>query len=101
MSTISLSTFKKHIRADDICADDEKLQLRLDAAEAYVVNATNRTLDELLQLGDGALPLPIIQAVLMAAASFDENTQAVSSQQLHENPMFPALLRQYRKLSRN
>lgn len=100
MSTISLDTFKKHIRADDICADDEKLQLRLDAAEAYVVNSTNRSIDELLEMGDGALPLPIVQAVLMAAASFDENTQAVSSQQLHENPMFPALLKQYRKLAR-
>ncbi len=100
MSIISLDTFKKHIRADDIRADDEKLQLRLDAAEAYVVNSTNRSLDELLEMGNGGLPLPIVQAVLMAAASFDENTQAVSSQQLHENPMLPALLKQYRKLAR-
>lgn len=100
MSEISLEAFKRHIRADDIKGDDEKLQMRLDAAEAYVVGATRRTMNELKQMGGGRLPMPVIQAVLMAAAAFDENTQAVQSVQLHVNPLYPALLRQYRKLER-
>lgn len=100
MSEISLDAFKRHIRADDIEGDDEKLQMRLDAAEAYVVSATRRTMAELKEMGGGELPMPIVQAVLMAAAAFDENTQAAGSQQLHVNPMYPALLRQYRKLER-
>lgn len=100
MSRISLDLLKKHVRYDDVDADDEKLQSRLDAAEAYVINATNRTEDELVQMGGGeAFPMPIVQVILMVAASFDEHTQAVATSQLHTNQLYAAMLKQYRKLS--
>lgn len=100
MSRISLELFKKHIRYDDVDADDEKLQSRLDAAEAYVINVTNRTEDELVQMGGGEVfPMPIVQVILMVAASFDEHTQAVATTQLHTNQLYAAILKKYRKLS--
>lgn len=102
MSRISLELFKKHIRYDDVDADDEKLQSRLDAAEAYVINATNRSEDELVEMGGGeTYPMPIVQVILMVAASFDEHTQAVTTQQLHANQLYMAMLKQYRRLSNN
>lgn len=59
MSEVALSLFKKHVRADDFSDDDDYLQQCLDAAEASVVRATNRTLDELKLMGGGSLPAPL------------------------------------------
>ena len=56
MNYVSLELFKKHVRADDFNADDEQLRQYLDAAEQQVIMATNRTEDELVEMGGGVFP---------------------------------------------
>ena len=56
MSLVSLELFKKHVRADDFNTDDEQLQQYLDAAEQQVIMATNRTENELVEMGGGEFP---------------------------------------------
>lgn len=53
MAVVSLALFKKHVRADDFADDDEYLQHLLDTAESAVITATNRTQEELAQMGNG------------------------------------------------
>ena len=55
MAITDLALFKKHVRADDFADDDEYLAHILDTAEMAVVTATNRPLEELLEMGDGNL----------------------------------------------
>jgi uncharacterized phage protein (predicted DNA packaging) len=86
MATIPLSLLKKHVRADDFDTDDEKLQLYLDAAEEQVVLATNRTADELMEMGGGALPPSIVQAVMLMAGSWYDNAEGTQGVQQHEVP---------------
>lgn len=100
MATISLEYFKKWVRADDIDADDEVLQQCLDSAEAQVVEATNRTKEELLEKGGGeSLPLALQVAVLSLAASWYRDPEAMSSVQMHVSPQFTAAIKRYRRLS--
>lgn len=100
MATISLEYFKKWVRADDIDTDDEVLQQCLDSAEAQVVDATNRTKDELLKMGGGEnLPLALQAAVLSLAATWYRDPEAMSSVQVHVSPQFTAAIKRFRKLS--
>lgn len=100
MATISLEYFKKWVRADDIDTDDEVLQQCLDSAEEQVVNATNRTREELLEMGDGEkLPLTLQAAVLSLAATWYRDPEAMSSVQMHVSPQFTAAIKRFRKLS--
>ena len=55
MSSIDLSLFKTHCRADDFAGDDSYLQHLLDTAEAHIANATHRTMEELEEMGGGEL----------------------------------------------
>lgn len=101
MSTVSLELFKKHVRADDITADDEQLQFYLDAAEQHVIAATGRTEAELAELGGGSLPPQLCQAVLLLAASFYAQPEATATAQHHAVPYgFDALVKPFRTLSR-
>lgn len=100
MSIVSLELLKKHVRADDFNADDEKLQQYLDAAEQQVITATNRTEAELTEIGGGKFPPMLAQAVLLVAAAWyavPENTAGV---QYHEVPYgATALIKPFRKLA--
>lgn len=68
MAITDLALFKKHVRADDFADDDEYLAHVLDTAEMAVITATNRTPEELVEMGNGDLPTPIRHAAMMLGA---------------------------------
>ena len=95
-----MALFKKHVRADDFADDDAYMQHLLDAAEVSVVRATNRTEGELRTIGNsGAMPAPIVQAIMMLAAHWYNQRESVSTTQMHQVPdSLSALIKPYRKL---
>ncbi len=99
MATVDLALLKMHVRADDFSDDDQYLQHLLDAAEQYVCEATNRTNEELAELGGGELPVTLQQAVLLIAGHWYNQREAVSGVQMAEVPYtLQALIKPYRKL---
>lgn len=100
MAYTELALLKKHVRADEFSSDDELLQNYLDAAEEWVISATNRTADELLELGGGSsLPLSLQQAVLLLAGHWYNQREAVGGTTMQEVPFgMDALIKPYRKL---
>ncbi len=100
MAVVSLKLFKKHVYADDFTEDDDLLQAYLDAAEAYVITATHRTFDELVEMGGGDFPAQLTQAVILLAADSYNNRENSQSVQLHEVPYgASAMIKQFRKLA--
>ncbi len=100
MAVVDLALFKKHVRADDFADDDEYLEHLLETAESAVVTATNRTLEELEQIGGGSVPTPIKHAILMVGAHWYNQRESVSSVQMHAVPdSLQALIKPYRKLA--
>lgn len=100
MTVVSLALFKKHVRADDFADDDEYLQHLLDTAESAVITATNRTQEELAQMGKGNVPTPIKHAIMMLGAHWYNQRESVSSVQMHAMPdSLQALIKPYRKLA--
>ena len=100
MAVVSLALFKKHVRADDFADDDEYLTHLLETAESAVITATNRTEEELEQMGDGAMPTPIKHAIMMLGAHWYNQRESVSSVQMHAVPdSLQALIKPYRKLA--
>lgn len=100
MGLVSLTLFKKHVRADDFGDDDEKLQQYLAAAEKQVIMATNRTEEELTEMGGGEFPPMLVQAVLMIAAANYANPENTTGVQYHEVPWgATALIKPFRKLT--
>lgn len=100
MAVVSLALFKKHVRADDFADDDEYLQHLLETAESAVITATNRTQEELAQMGDGEVPAPIKHAILMLGAHWYNQRESVSNVQMHAVPdSLQALIKPYRKLA--
>lgn len=99
MATVDIALLKMHVRADDFSDDDAYLQHLLDAAEQYVCEATNRTGEELAELGGGKLPVTLQQAVLLIAGHWYNQREAVSGVQMAEVPYtLQALIKPYRKL---
>lgn len=100
MAVVSLALFKKHVRADDFADDDEYLEHLLDAAEMAVITATNRSQEELEQMGCGRIPAPIVQAIMLIGAHWYNQRESVSSVQMHAVPdSLQALIKPYRKLA--
>lgn len=100
MAVVSLALFKKHVRADDFADDDEYLQHLLDTAEGAVITATNRTKEELVQMGNGDVPTPIKHAIMMLGAHWYNQRESVSNVQMHAVPdSLQALIKPYRKLA--
>ncbi len=100
MATVDIALLKQHVRADDFSDDDQYLAHLLEAAEQYVTEATNRSGDELLAMGDGEhLPATLQQAVLLIAGHWYNQREAVSGVQMAEVPYTQqALIKPYRKL---
>ena len=97
---MSLELFKKHVRADDFVDDDVLMQHYVDAAEAHVIQATNRTDAELQELGGGSYPAQIKQAVLLLAGHWYNQRESVAGVQMHEVPdALQALIKPFRKLA--
>lgn len=100
MALVDLDLFKKHVRADDFADDDDYLQHLLDTAEESIVKATNRTENELVNIGGGNMPKAILHATMMLAAHWYNQRESVSGVQMHEVPdSLSALIKPYRKLS--
>ena len=101
MAVVNLALFKKHVRADDFADDDEYLQHLLDTAESVVITATNRTQEELAQVGNGHdVPTPIKHAIMMLGAHWYNQRESVSSVQMRAVPdSLQALIKPYRKLA--
>lgn len=100
MAVVSLALFKKHVRADDFADDDEYLEHLLETAESAVIAATNRTEEELEQMGGGTMPTPIKHAIMMLGAHWYNQRESVSSVQMHAVPdSLQALIKPYRKLA--
>lgn len=96
---ISLELFKKHVRADDFADDDDYLFHLLDTATSVVTTATNRTTDELLKMGGGNFPPPLVQAILMLGAHWYNQRESASGVQMYNVPdSMQALVKPYRKL---
>lgn len=102
MAFVKLELLKKHVRADDFSDDDDYLVQLLGAAEEYVIRATNRDADELLEMGGGEqLPASLQQAVLLIAGHWYNQREAVSGVQMAEVPYtLQALVKPYRKLGK-
>lgn len=101
MSAVNLELFKKHVRADDFSDDDAYLAHLLEVAETAVINATNRTLEECVALGDNEnMPAPLVHAIMMLGAHWYNQRESVASTQMHEVPdSLQALIKPYRKLA--
>ena len=100
MAVVSLELFKVHVRADDFSDDDEYLQSLLDAAEAHIIRETHRSAEELSELGEEGFPAPLVQAIMLLAAHWYNQREAVSTAQMHAVPMgVQSLVKPYRKLS--
>ncbi len=100
MAVTSLETFKQYVHATEFDDDDEILQVILESSESYVVRATGRTMDELVELGGGTLPPQLALATLMVAASRYALPEGESTQQAHEVPFgVTTMIKQYRKLA--
>ena len=99
MTMVDLELFKKHVRADDFDDDDDYLDHLLEAATVAIVTATNRTEEELREMGGGTMPVPIIHAVMMLAAHWYNVRESVSMGQMHQVPdTMQALVKPYRRL---
>ena len=99
MALVSLEMVKKAVRADDFTVDDNYLSFLTEAAESHIIERTNRTVQELLDMGGGELPLPIAQAVLLVVGHWYNQREGVSGVQMHEVPMgVETLVRPYRRL---
>lgn len=100
MAVVSLELFKKHVRADDFADDDDYMQHLIETAEVSVINATNRTEDELTAQGRGKFPAPLVHAMLMLAAHWYNQRESVSTAQMYAVPdALQALIKPYRKLA--
>lgn len=100
MATVDLALLKQHVRADDFSDDDRYLAHLLEAAEQYVIAATNRSVSELLEMGGGSLPATLQQAALMIAGHWYNQREAVSGAQMAEVPYsLQALIKPYRRLA--
>lgn len=100
MAVVDLALFKKHVRADDFADDDQYLVQILNAAEIAVIIATNRSEEELISMGCGSFPTPLVQAIMMLGAHWYNQRESVSTAQMHGVPdSLQALVKPYRKLA--
>ncbi|WP_296090313.1 head-tail connector protein [uncultured Alloprevotella sp.] len=98
-AAVDLDLFKKHVRADDFADDDAYLAHLLATAEQAVVNETQRSREELVDMGGGQWPQPITHAIMMLGAHWYNQRESASSAQFSEVPnALQALVKPYRKL---
>lgn len=99
MGEVSLELFRMHVRIDDYTGQDALLQHCLEAAEERVTASTNRTADELREMGSGTYPAPLRQAIMMLAGHLFDHPEGVSQGQMHEIPWgISSLIMPYRRI---
>lgn len=96
---ISLELLLQQVNADDFNQDSLLLERLLDAALQYTIRRVNRTLDELNAIGEGELPAPIVQAVLMLAAYWYSTRETAATTQMRSVPLgYNSLIMSYQRL---
>lgn len=99
MIQLSLDLFKKHVNADDFSGDDELLRHYLDTATEAIITETNRTDENLTDIGGGRWPLALVQAAMLLAGHWYNQREDVSAVQMHEIPCgVQALVKPYVRL---
>lgn len=97
MKWMTIDYIKQHSRIDYDC-EDSLLELYAQAAEASVLNITQRTYEELLD-EEGHMPAPIVQATLMLVDVSYQHRSPVSPQNMYlVSYSFDFLLKPYMKL---
>lgn len=98
MATLtSLELLREQVRADEGGADDTILSHYLQSAEEMVIAETNRELAELAP--EGKLPARLTQAILMLAAHWYNQREAVGGANLKAVPLaYDSLVRPFIKL---
>lgn len=100
LELVDFDLFKCHVRADEFADDDVVLRHYLGAATAAIVGATNRTEEELVEMGSGSLPLPLQQAVLLLGGLWYDHRESAVAVQMHDIPGgIIDLVRPFTKLS--
>jgi len=100
-NVVSLELFKQHVKADDFADDDVYLQHLLDTAEKHVIRSTNRTKDELTEMGGGEFPDELKHAILLIGAHWYNQRESDSTTQMHSVPdSLQALIKPFRKLAK-
>ena len=95
---VTIEDLKRQLRVD-YEEEDDLIAMYGEAAENVVVKATNRSLEELKAIGDGALPLPIRVAILKMAAEMFTNRGITTQGNVSVVPYgFEALIKPYVKL---
>lgn len=91
--------FRKHCRADDFDDETEYLRFLLEAAEEAIVNATNRSAAELVEMGGGEFPRSLRIAVYSLGAHWYNQREGVAAVQMHEVPAtFNACVKPFQRL---
>ncbi len=97
---IELSKIKKHLNIDDYFTDDDEYLLSLEeVAETVVSKHIDCNLSELLE--DGALPAPLLQAMLLFVGDMYQSRESVSFTTAKEVPFsYEYLLSLYKNYSK-
>lgn len=102
MDIVALNIFKSQVRLEsDFSLEDSYLEYLLNTAEEVVMNYINRSKDEYKDVttGEYVFPKSIQHAVLVIAAHWYNQREAVSNTQMYEVPItLTALLKPYKKL---
>ena len=100
MKWLDIDRIKAQLRLDDLQAQEEHCLLETygEAAEETVLNACNRTTEDLVE-NYGNIPTSLMQAALMVVASLYQNREKDGSMQYHPNPTFDMLVKPYLKLT--
>lgn len=101
MKWLTLKLIKAQIRMEQsFTEEDELLTLYGESAEQTILDLTQRTHEELVQLGGGeSVPIPIKQASIMLVDVSYEHRSPVSAQNMSIVPYtFDLLLKPYMRL---
>ena len=95
---VTVEELKKQLRVD-YEEEDDLLMTYGEAAEDVVVKATNRSVEELKEMGGGILPMPIRVAILKMAAEMFTNRGITTQGNVQVVPYgFEVLIKPYVKL---
>lgn len=99
MKWLSIDYIKQHSRIDFDC-EDQLLELYADSAEETILDITNRTYEELKEMGGGQIPAKLYHAALLLVDNSYQNRTPSSMQQLHTIPYgFDILVKNFMKLA--
>lgn len=101
MANVDFSLLKKHLRADDYDGDDDYIRYLSEVAEEHICRATQRTAEDLIDLGGGEWPKPLQHAAMLLVGHWHNQREAVAGTQMTSVPHgYLSLIKPYIKLVR-